>query len=778
MKNPIPSLPSALTLTKNSESKMPLVLLLLGLCSALMWPPALGAAAMTPVFGPKQYTRTAGPPQTFTETFQHCGTTPCQLVMVNGNADGTNRISSASISLNGTQIIDPSDFNQQVAKIVKPVTLTDQNRLTVRLASKPGSFLTITIECAASPVVLSAGAPGVSLPNPTTLLSAFPIINTGTAAAENVRVTAITLTKRDPNQRDIDATLTSPALPFNLGTIPVNGSIVLDADFIGGPFTPRNSYALTVQGTYAVGSATYCFTLNTDLVIPPEAPGSAPLNTVTVGANTVSGAPFPHQPLNFGDKVNRPRWTVPTAPFVPGTPTATSTGTQMSPLGPTARLLTPLAPGPILTPLAPGPIVFSANNGLGLTSGTVNGTAATDGNAAEPSGASGGGVIFVTANWTAAYSTDSGATFTQLDPTTIFPSDAVGFCCDQIVQYVPSVDRFIWFLQGNGYRLASASPADIINSGGTAWTYWNLTPQVFGEAAGTSFDYPDLSVGNNELYMSWDGNGGFQVARTSPAGIQAGGTITIEFTHPSDAPMAWGSHLSQNTGDEIFWAGHNNNSQMRIFSLQEGSNTYFWRDRGISSWANNAPTSTTPDGQDWLAKNFNGPGGNSFPRNGVIGATRVFSQIWFAWTAGTDDFFQQAHVEMVTLDRNHDFNVTQQVQIWNNNYAFAYPALATNACSFEVGLSFEFGGGGNYENHVVGFWGDFVAYITTGSNVGTTRFGDYVTIRQAPFTGGNPGNLFTAFGYGLNSVPPPGTGTTTDIHYVLFGRPASFCIIP
>ena len=115
---------------------------------------------------------------------------------------------------------------------------------------------------------------------------------------------------------------------------------------------------------------------------------------------------------------------------------------------------------------------------------------------------------------------------------------------------------------------------------------------------------------------------------------------------------------------------------------------------------------------------------------------------------------------------------------WNDNYAFAYPALATNACSGEVGLSFEFGGGGNYENHVVGFWGDFVAYITTASNVGDPRFGDYVSIRQAPFTEANPGNLFTAFGYGLNSVPPPSSGKTTDIRYVLFGRPAAGCIIP
>jgi hypothetical protein len=68
-----------------------------------------------------------------------------------------------------------------------------------------------------------------------------------------------------------------------------------------------------------------------------------------------------------------------------------------------------------------------------------------------------------------------------------------------------------------------------------------------------------------------------------------------------------------------------------------------------------------------------------------------------------------------------------------------------------------------------------VAYVTSGSNVGSTRFGDYVTIRQAPPTTADPGNLFTAFGYGVNSIP--GTGTVSDVRYVLFGRPASSCVI-
>jgi hypothetical protein len=614
----------------------------------------------------------------------------------------------------------------------------------------------------APPSVLALKAPGVSLENPNLLLSAFLIANTGHRTKKDVKITSITLP---------GGTLKVPAsLPDDLGTLESQASARVDADFFGGPFLPSTSYPLTIKGTYSVEHETHCFKLKATLTVPPAAPGSAPLKTTTVGSNTITGAPFPPQPPSFDADVNTAGWTVPTGPFVPGVPTATVTSPQKAPLG------------------DPPAIDFLVNNSLGLTSGSFVNGQALNGGPLEPSGsASGGGVVFATANLTAAFSKDGGSTFTQLDPTTIFPADAVGFCCDQIVQYVPSIDRFIWFIQGNGYRLAVASPAQVVASNGTAWTYWNLTPGVFSHPG--SFDYPDLGVGDNFLYMSWDAGGcsncdsGHQVARTSLAGLAAGGTIEIDFTDPKDDGNAWGSKLSQDTGNEIFWAGQNQNNGLRIYTLMEGSNTYFWQDVGISSWANNAPlSSTSPDGQNWINFLFNpttqNPGGG-FPANAVIGSTRSFGQVWFAWSAGTDNNFPRPHIEMVALNADGanppHLSVQQQVQIWNPTYTFAYPALATNQCTGEIGFSLEGGGDGNYENHLVGFWGDFVAYITTDSNVGDNRFGDYVTIRQQPGTDANPGNLFSAFGYGMNTVPPPGIGNQSDVHYVLFGRPASSC---
>lgn len=577
--------------------------------------------------------------------------------------------------------------------------------------------------------LLVARAPGISVPRPATLLSAVAIVNRGRLAAESVEVTSIRL---------VGAKLTTP-LPVNLGAIAADRAAFLDADFSGGPFNPGKVYPLLIEGTYSIAeNKRRCsFRFRVGLRVPPAAPGSAPLRTTKVDANKVEGAPYAPQRPKFDAEVNRSEWTVPKGLFVLGKPTPTSTGTEKAPIG------------------DPPAINFVSNDSLG-----VGGASSV----AEPSGsANGGGIIFVSANWLAAYSANGGNSFTQLNPTAIFPNDAVGFCCDQIVQYAPSIDRFIWLLQGNGVRLASASPAQVKNSGGTAWTYWNLTPDVFGQP-GASFDYPDLSVGNNYLYMSWNVSGknsGHLVARVPLAQIQAGGNIGIGFTNPPDSIMAWFSHLVQNTKDEIFWAGHNSTSNMRVFSLAENSNSYFWRDVGISSWTNGGFTSMTPDNKNWLTE-------VSDVGTWIAGGTRAGNHVWFAWTAGKDNQFKQPHVNMVDLNRSNNFHVDQQVQIWNNDYAFAYPALSTNACTNEVGLSLEYGGNGHFENHVVGFWGDFLVYITTGSDTGTTRFGDYVTLRQEPATKTDPGNLFNAYGYGI-------TGGKTDIHYVLFGRPASAC---
>jgi hypothetical protein len=266
---------------------------------------APAGAQMTAIFGPKRYTRTSGPPQTFTETFPHCGSSQqCRIVAVNGNVDGTGRTGGASISLNGVEVLGAADFSRQSATVGKPAALAEQNRLVIGLDSQPGTFLTVRVDCMAPAARLSAGNPGESVAGGR-LLTALPIVNAGTAAAENVTVSKISLSS---------GTLASPSVPLGLGAISAGKSAILNAAF-SGSWQPHRSETLGVKGTYSVDGATYCFELTSNFTVP-AAPGSATIDGATAAPQTVSGGRYPHQPRTFPDDVNMPRWTVPTVAAV------------------------------------------------------------------------------------------------------------------------------------------------------------------------------------------------------------------------------------------------------------------------------------------------------------------------------------------------------------------------------------------------------------------------------------------------------------------------------
>ncbi len=626
-------------------------------------------------------------------------------------------------------------------RAVLPATIAIVSLTILLLTASTGMVWAQDTQARKGEAKLVADDVGSSLETRTMLSTAFPIRNAGGTPAADVHVARIALR---------GGVLSTPKdLPVALGTIGSGGEATVLATFTGKGFRSGGSYVMTVAGTYSQDGKEQKFSLEQKLQIPPPPRGSSAAKTASTPPNKVEGGKYPPQKPNFPDDTNEGHaWRVPTGKEHPSGQPPKETDTQPAPKG------------------DPPGIDFFHNDPLGISSSTTN----------EPSGAAGKDVVFVTANWFAAYSTDHGATFNKLTPSSIFPNGADGgYCCDQIVVYVASIDRIVWLLQyskatdskgnvRNRNRLAAASPADIKSSNGTAWTYWDFTTAQVGITNGW-LDYPDLTVGDNSLYMSTDQVGtGRIVYRIPLSEIQSGSTIHYRYTDPTKGSTAYGDHLSQNTGDEVFWAGHNSNSSLRVFSWKESSNSYSWTSVNINSWNNGTMSSNTPDSQDWLTKLQN------FPGNAPLGATRLtqqngkkVNQVWFAWTASSGGSYKQSHVVWVALDRDNSFNVVDQSKVWNNSYAFAYPAFASNSDG-EIGMSLEYGGGTKYENHVTGFWGDFVVYVTTGSDVGITRFGDYVTIRQ---NSSHP-KRFDAFGYGLNTS---GGSTTSDTHYIVFGRP-------
>jgi hypothetical protein len=319
----------------------------------------------------------------------------------------------------------------------------------------------------------------------------------------------------------------------------------------------------------------------------------------------------------------------------------------------------------------------------------------------------------------------------------------------------------------NMERLASASSQAVLSSGGTAWTYWDLRSSTFN--LGNDFlDYPDISVGDNYLYISAtvlsQGLGqGRLVMRIPLNQIQAGGSINIEYTNPLDSTNATGAHLTQDTGNAVFWAGHQSTSQMRIWKIAEGSSFYSWTDVNINSWpmSGNGVSLTPISKIDWLSWIF---ANNGLPRTGCIGAARRFpggpSEIWFAWSAPAGSGFPNPHIQMVALD-DSTFSLLQQVQVWNPSFAFAYPCLVANSAQ-EIGMAVGFGGGPYEASSAVGIWGDFIVWTPGFSTGFNDRYGDFLTVRRYPRAG-----VYDASIYNIVDL---GNGETFNPFYIRFGR--------
>lgn len=90
------------------------------------------------------YVRGAGKPTESAEIFPS-SRGDYLLKIINGDAKGGHRVSSAVIRLNGQVVVGPSELNQNVPEISVRVSLRESNTLGVELRSAPDSQITLSI---------------------------------------------------------------------------------------------------------------------------------------------------------------------------------------------------------------------------------------------------------------------------------------------------------------------------------------------------------------------------------------------------------------------------------------------------------------------------------------------------------------------------------------------------------------------------------------------------------------------------------------------------------
>ncbi len=142
------------------------------------------------VFGPQQVLRVGSSPTLFSATFPVPSTaaTPYAVVVNNGLSNGTRRVSSATIALDGVALLAPGDVTSGVARVVKPITLSPGTvqQIDVAITGPLNSLIDVRLRATdVTPPSVTITSP---LPNQFTKQLQFTV--TGTAQDETaVRVT-------------------------------------------------------------------------------------------------------------------------------------------------------------------------------------------------------------------------------------------------------------------------------------------------------------------------------------------------------------------------------------------------------------------------------------------------------------------------------------------------------------------------------------------------------------------------------------------------------------
>jgi hypothetical protein len=394
----------------------------------------------------------------------------------------------------------------------------------------------------------------------------------------------------------------------------------------------------------------------------------------------------------------------------------------------------------------------------------------TGGNVGEPSTSINGDVVFYTGNWYAAFSSDSGKTFRYLDPNNMAqPGDGEGitFCCDQVVNYISSIDTFVWLLQygpstgDNIQRLAFAKTADVVAG---KWRIFDITTQALG-VQGAFLDFPDLAVGSNFLYMTTNifppGTGaGSAVVRIPLASIGSGKPTAEKFVSMELQSF----RVVQNCRDVAYFAAHKDTSTMTVFSWPENQGAPAPKDVEVARWIGGTGGyfSRLPDGRRWLDR--------ADPR--ITGATMAGNDLWFAWGVDANSNHRPQPFAQIARIDSTDFTKVDNINLFDSDSAICYAGLSTNAAN-EVGVSYMIGGN-KPPTHVVGILTNAQKHIEAGPGdrgpladpqTGAGEWGDYLTCRPVfPDK-----KLFAAAGYSFKGTVD---GNNVDVtpRFVVFGR--------
>ena len=451
------------------------------------------------------------------------------------------------------------------------------------------------------------------------------------------------------------------------------------------------------------------------------------------GGSDLAPLPRPAEPNEQGTR--RP---IPTGTFRPPASTGDATSLGAGPFGRAARRGSAFA--------AAQPLSFFRLTDLGAQS--------CCGTPQEPTAAIGKGVVWYTGNTMVALSTDAGRTFRYFDPSTILPDAGLPFCCDQIVAYAPKYNVFVWLMQywcapgtsspatnicltagtgANRIRIAVATPEDLMANSlapGNAWSFWDMTPQDYGQPANAWFDRSSMSVNDININVQVDilrnGSSGpaSLLARISLADL-TGSSSQVHTWHAFDSQQRM--EAVQGPGEISYFAGASDLSKDKIVSWDPYTNTLLTHEIDHSSIPNCELTATGTDGRNWYGRFGIWPGG-------VESATLSGTALYVAHGTGraycsdrVHPLFAQPAIFVATYHVG-SWKKTAEKWMWHPTLALGYPAMQTDAAG-DVGIAYRAAASGQNPVPVASFFtpdGESVVALPAG---GPHEAGDYYSLR-------------------------------------------------
>ncbi len=432
--------------------------------------------------------------------------------------------------------------------------------------------------------------------------------------------------------------------------------------------------------------------------------------------------------------------------------------------GPRRQRAAGLVPAPVSSAVPQGAVPASAFEVIRRTdlAGTIPVASLID----EPCVAQNGRDVFLTGNWFGAVSKDSGQSFAWVDPFSAFPSVNDGFCCDQTTLYDPSRDLFLWLLSyspdasNNTVRLAVAHGQAELEAGN--WFLYD-----FASPAGSWFDYPQMALGTNSLYVttnlfrvSDDEWASTRVIRLSLDQIAAHASLAVDTYSSADH---FNFTLVRGAGTTMYWASQDDSaSRTRVYRWSEGtaSGAVAFDDVDVNAWGVAPMACAGPDGRNWCDR-ADDRVMTGWVAGGVLG---------FMWNASQDASHPWPYVRVVRLTEATRALVDQPDMV-SPDHALLFPAAAVNARGHLAG-TLVLGGGALYPSVGAFVLDDLSAppppweiYTLAAGESGPAQdqWGDYLcTAPASPVS-----TQWVASGFVL-----AGGSTTSHLHpqYFLLGR--------